>query len=107
MIRQLTVRELQERLGAGAAPPVLLDVREPGEFGVCRLPGSTTIPLREIPARIDELSKDAEIVVVCHHGIRSQHAANFLLRAGFTHLNNLVGGIDAWAREIDPQMPTY
>lgn len=107
MIRQLTVRELKERLGEGPRPLVLLDVREPWECGVCRLAGSIAIPLGEIPLRAEELSRDAEIVVVCHHGNRSQHAASYLQRAGFTHLSNLVGGIEAWAREIDPQMPTY
>lgn len=107
MIRQLTVRDLKERLGADGAPLVLLDVREAWESDVCRMPGSIAIPLGEIPSRAEELSRDAEIVVLCHLGNRSQHAASYLQRAGFTRLSNLVGGIDAWAREIDPQMPTY
>ncbi len=107
MIRQLTARELEKRIEKVNAPLVLLDVREPWEWGVCRIPGSITISLGEIPARTEELSRDVEIVVLCHHGIRSQHASMFLERAGFTNIKNLVGGIDAWAREVDPKMPTY
>jgi len=107
MIRQLSVRELKELLDKKSDKLVVLDVREPWEWGVCRLSGSITISLGEIPARTEELSRDAEIVVLCHHGIRSQHASMYLERAGFTNLNNPVGGIDAWAREVDPKMPNY
>ena len=107
MIRQLTVLELKARLDQGNKDFTLLDVREPWECNICALPDAKIIPMREIPARAEELSRDAEIVVLCHHGISSRHASLYLERAGFTNLNNLVGGIDAWAREVDPKMPTY
>ncbi len=107
MIRQLTVQELKEQLDKGNSKLVLLDVREPWERNICELPGTTAIPMREVPARADELPKDAEIVVVCHHGIRSQQVANYLARVGFNNLSNLVGGVNAWAHEIDPKMSTY
>lgn len=107
MIRQLTVHELKERLDQNPGHLVLLDVREPWERNICELPGAKTIPMREVPARAEELPQDAEIVVVCHHGIRSQQVASYLERLGFAKLNNLVGGINAWAREIDAKMPTY
>ena len=107
MIRQLTVRELKEKLDQGANELVVIDVREPWGLNVCSLPGTLSIPMRAIPARYPELSKDAEIVLMCHHGVRSQQVAYFLERQGFTRLNNLVGGIAAWAREVDPKMPTY
>lgn len=107
MIRQLTVNELKERLDKEPDKLILLDVREPWERNICELPGTTAIPMREVPARAGELPKDAEIVVVCHHGIRSQQVALYLDRVGFDKLNNLVGGINAWAREIDPKMSTY
>lgn len=107
MIRQLSVRELKERLDQEPGNLVLLDVREPWERNICELPGAKTIPMREVLARAKELPQDAEIVVVCHHGIRSQQVASYLARMGFTKLNNLVGGINAWAREIDPKMSTY
>jgi len=107
MIRQMTVHELKERLDKGTNDFVLIDVREPWELTVCSLPAATSIPMRAIPARYPELPKDAELVLMCHHGVRSQQVAYFLERQGFTKLNNLAGGIAAWAREIDPKMPTY
>jgi len=107
MIRQLTVRELKEKLDQGTGDLLVIDVREPWELNVCSLPGTLSIPMRAIPARYPELSKDSEIVLMCHHGVRSQQVAYFLERQGFSNLNNLVGGIAAWAREVDPAMPTY
>ena len=107
MIRQLTVHELKEKLDKGTNDFVLIDVREPWELNVCSIPGATSIPMRAIPARYPELSKDAELVLMCHHGVRSQQVAYFLERQGFTKLNNLAGGIAAWARDVDPKMPTY
>jgi rhodanese-related sulfurtransferase len=107
MIRQLTVLELKARLDQGNKDFTLLDVREPWELNICSMPGAISVPMRAVPARYLELPKDKEIVVVCHHGVRSQQVANYLERMGFDKLNNLVGGINAWAREIDPKMPTY
>ena len=87
--------------------PVLLDVREPWEFQTCRLENARLVPLREIPARFGELDGGAEIVVICHHGGRSMQAAMFLQRQGFASVHNLAGGMDAWARQVDPAMPVY
>lgn len=107
MIRQMSAQELKARLDQKPDKLVVLDVREPWELNVCSLPGAVSIPMRAVPARYLELPKDAEIVVVCHHGIRSQQVAYFLERVGFENLNNLTGGVAAWARDVDPQMPTY
>ncbi len=107
MVRQIGVRELRERLNGTDGRPVILDVREPWEFSICALPGSTHIPLAQIPARLGELRKDGEIVVVCHYGIRSQHVAGFLQHEGYDRVYNLRGGIDAWANEVDPIMAKY
>ncbi len=107
MIRQLTVRELKEKLDQKSDKLVVLDVREPWERNVCELPGAIAIPMREVTARTEELPRDSEIAVLCHHGIRSQQVALYLERVGFDKLNNVVGGIAAWAREIDTKMPTY
>ena len=82
-------------------------MREPWELNICSMPDAIAVPMRAIPARYLELPKDQEIVVVCHHGVRSQQVANYLERQGFTRLNNLVGGINAWAHEVDPKMSTY
>lgn len=91
----------------GRQPPVLLDVREDWEVQTCRLAESMHIPLRSIPQRWSELNPEAKIVCICHHGMRSAHAAMFLARQGFAQLYNLNGGIDAWARQVDPAMPVY
>ena len=107
MIQQLTVKELEQRLASDADRPMILDVREPWELDRCQLPDSKTIPMREIPTRLAELPKDAEIAVLCHHGTRSQRVAEFLLSQGYENLHNVVGGIDAWAKEIDPAMVKY
>ena len=100
--------ELAARLRS-PAPPRLLDVREPEEHAFCALPGSTLLPLSELAERADELAawQDDEIVVYCHHGVRSAHAIGFLRGQGFTRLLNLTGGIDRWSADVDPQMPRY
>ncbi|MGQ9684862.1 MAG: rhodanese-like domain-containing protein [Thiobacillaceae bacterium] len=87
--------------------PLLLDVREPWEFERCHIDGALSVPMNGIPARLDELPRDREIVVICHHGVRSFHVARFLDHNGFTRIINLTGGVDAWAKEVDPTMPTY
>lgn len=87
--------------------PLLLDVREPWEFERCHIDGAVSVPMNGIPARLDELPRDREIVVSCHHGVRSFHVARFLDHNGFTRVINLTGGVDAWAKEADPTMPTY
>ena len=106
-MQQMTVHELKERLALPGAKPVLLDVREGWEINICALPAAVHIPMGQIPARIGELSPEQEMVVVCHHGVRSLHIANFLASRGFSKLSNLQGGVDAWAREIDSAMHTY
>jgi rhodanese-related sulfurtransferase len=103
---QISVRELQQRRARGEAP-VVLDVREPWEVEIASLPDCLHIPLNEIPPRLKELDADSAIIVLCKVGGRSQRVADFLLNQGFTRVSNLQGGIDAWAREIDPNLPTY
>jgi rhodanese-related sulfurtransferase len=92
---------------AAREQPVLLDVREPWELETCKLEKSKHIPLRDIPARFGELDAGTEVVVICHHGGRSMQAALFLERQGFAGVHNLAGGMDAWARQVDPAMPVY
>jgi rhodanese-related sulfurtransferase len=89
------------------AAPLLVDVREPWELERCRLAGATSMPMREILGRLDELDPEREIVVICHHGARSLAVANHLTQVGFEHVHNLTGGVDAWARQVDPAMPHY
>lgn len=105
-MRQFRPAELAAHLEAGHRP-VLLDVREPWEWDICRLPGARLVPMRDLPARLAELNKNAETVVICHHGVRSFHAARYLETAGFDNVINLAGGVAAWADEVDPAMPRY
>jgi rhodanese-related sulfurtransferase len=106
MLTQITPPELDEQLRAGRAF-VLLDVREPEEVAIAGLRGAVHIPMGDVPARLQELDPDAEIVVVCHHGIRSASVAGFLAQRGFACVLNLAGGIDAWSRTVDPSVPRY
>lgn len=101
----MTPQELKARLEAGT-PPFIVDVREPEEFEICNI-GGKLIPLSDLPSRYQELNPEAEVVVLCHHGVRSAHAVGFLRQMGFTNTHNLSGGIDRWAIEIDPEMKRY
>lgn len=98
--------ELRERLARGDEL-VLVDVREAGELAICRIAGALHVPLSELASRHPELDPARETVLICHHGIRSAHAAAALARSGFERVLNLSGGIDRWAREVDPTMARY
>ena len=87
--------------------PVLLDVREDWEFALCKLPDALHMPMHLVPLRSNELNPDDEIVLICHHGMRSMQVAMFLERQGFSSLINLTGGVAGWADEVDPNLPRY
>jgi len=87
--------------------PLLLDVREPWEFEKARIDGATLIPMRELPSRMAQIDEQKEVVAICHHGGRSMQVAMFLEKKGFKRVHNLVGGIDAWSRTVDPAVPLY
>ena len=106
-VKQITAKELQQKIKQQDQTLVLLDVREDFEFQLASIEGSLLIPLNQIQERINELEKKQEIVVICHHGIRSQHAAEHLHYCGFTNVTNLQGGIDAWSCQCDPDVPRY
>jgi rhodanese-related sulfurtransferase len=101
--------------GAPGTLPILLDVREPWELQTASVkPAGFTvlaIPMREVPARLAELrdahGENQPIACLCHHGMRSLQVANYLAQAGFTEVVNVSGGIDAWAKQLDPGMPKY
>jgi rhodanese-related sulfurtransferase len=86
---------------------MVLDVREATELDICELDGALHIPMANVPARIDGLPTNRPLVVVCHHGARSQRVVDFLRNAGFDNAVNLDGGIEAWACEIDRSMRRY
>jgi sulfur-carrier protein adenylyltransferase/sulfurtransferase len=85
----------------------ILDVREPHEYDICRLEGSTLIPLGELPKRVSELDSANDMVVYCRSGMRSGKAVDFLRKAGFRKVKNLTGGILAWSDQVDPSVPKY
>lgn len=103
---EITAEELKRRLDRGE-DLFVLDVRNPPEFQICRIPGSTLLPLPELPQRLRELDPNREMVVHCKSGMRSAKAIAFLQQQGFTKLKNLKGGILAWADSVDPGMPKY
>lgn len=105
-INQWSPQQLQKSLRDNPSLQ-LLDVREANEFAYARIEGSLHIPLRQLPERLDELDAEQDVVVICHHGMRSQQACLFLEQAGFTRLTNLHGGIDAWSLSCDPAVPRY
>ena len=104
---EITIEQLRDQLASGRAP-LLLDVREPWEFALAQIPGSTLIPMNEIAAlAFNELDEEQPIAVLCHHGARSLSVANWLRGQGFEHAQSVAGGIDAWSRQVDPSIPRY
>ncbi len=108
MIPQLAPLDLARwREDASREAPLLVDVREPWEFEYCRIDGSLSNPLGELARRQGELPRRQTLVMVCHTGRRSQHAALLLVEAGFADVQNLAGGVEGWAIEVDPAMKRY
>ncbi len=106
-MREMSPPQLRDYLEHTDTDPQLLDVREPWEFKLCQLAGSTLIPLGKLHQKLDQLDSQKETIVICHHGIRSRQAGMYLERNGFSNVINLSGGVDAWALEIDPNMNIY
>ena len=106
-VHHVNAVELRDYLNRCDKPPVLLDVRENWEFEICRIEGSTHMPMSGIAENYPSLDPEQETVVICHHGMRSLQVAEFLADAGFKRILNLSGGIDAWSREVDPGVSIY
>ena len=106
-MRRFSPRELQSHLAESEATPLLLDVREEWEYEYCHIPGSLLIPMGQVPAHLEELDKARELVVICHHGIRSRHIGMYLEHAGFNNVINLEGGVEQWAADVEPTMRRY
>ena len=102
----ISPKELKSRLDKGDQL-VLVDVREEWEYSLAKLEGSILIPLGTLPQSLARLTQDSEIIAICHHGMRSADATNFLLQQGFPNVKNLVGGIDAWSIQVDGAVPRY
>ena len=102
----ISPKELKKSLDNGDKL-VLVDVREEWDYSLARVDGSILIPLGTLPQSLAQLNRDSEIIAICHHGMRSADATNFLLQQGFQKVKNLVGGIDAWSTQVDGTVPRY
>lgn len=102
----ISPKELKKSLDNGDKL-VLVDVREEWEYSLAKLDGSILIPLGTLPQSLGQLNRESEIIAICHHGMRSADATNFLLQQGFQKVKNLVGGIDAWSTQVDGTVPRY
>jgi len=105
-IDRITPQALAQALQSDA-PPYVVDVRTETEHALARLEAASLIPMDEMTTRWDELPMNRDIVVMCHHGIRSMHVALWLENKGFDRLYNLTGGIDQWSRDVDSSVPRY
>lgn len=102
----MTPEELKERMRRGDKLEVI-DVREPEEYEIARIEGVRLLPLSRFPEWASTLDPEAEIVFMCHHGIRSAQVCAYLAREGFGRLHNLAGGIERWSLEVDRNIPRY
>jgi rhodanese-related sulfurtransferase len=103
---EISPQDLKAKLDRHEAP-LLLDVRQDWETQLCRLPNAVHIPIEEIELRVEELSPEDPMVVYCHAGVRSAAVAEYLRSRGFKDVRNLAGGLDLWARTVDPSMRRY
>jgi rhodanese-related sulfurtransferase len=101
----ITVEQLRDLREAGSV--TLIDVRSADELALASIEGAIHLPMHELPQRIGELDRDAPIAVLCHHGSRSEMAARYLEKSGFSDISNVAGGIDAWSTNVDPGVPRY
>ena len=106
---ELTPRDVSARLKTGT-PTVLIDVREPQEFTICRIEGSELMPMNAVPAelqRLESLADAGDIITICHHGVRSLNVVHWLREQGLENCQSMAGGIEAWSLLIDPSVPRY
>jgi rhodanese-related sulfurtransferase len=106
MFKRITPRQVSEKISKGERFR-FIDVREPFEFAVAFVDGAEQTPLSSFQEWIDGLGKEEEIVVMCHHGVRSANLCMFLVSNGFENVSNIEGGIDLWSLEVDSTVPRY
>jgi rhodanese-related sulfurtransferase len=107
---EITPQEAKAKLAASSQTARLIDVREPEEFELARIDGSELISMQNIPCelqRIESLADDSDLLLICHHGVRSLQVAEWLRRQGVENCFSVAGGIDQWSREIDSTVPRY
>jgi len=106
-MRHFTAKQLHEYLTQTDSNPLLLDVRERWEFEYCHIEGSTLISMGELPSKMNTLDPQQDIIMICHHGIRSRQMGYYMEQAGFKHITNLDGGVEQWAEDVDTTMKRY
>jgi len=106
-MREFNAEQLKTYLDTCSEQPLLLDVRQPWEFELCKLDNSVLVPMSTIPSKVESLDLERETVVICHHGIRSRSVGRFLEQSGFSNIINLSGGMSQWAKTVDDEMATY
>jgi adenylyltransferase/sulfurtransferase len=104
---EISAREAHALRQADPAGTMIIDVREPFELAICRLPDAEHIPMRQIPERVGELPRDRHLLILCHAGGRSLRVTEFLRARGLNSVTNIAGGISAWADEVDPSLARY
>jgi len=102
---EVSVEEAKQKLDRGEA--ILIDVREPWEVQTASVAGAKNIPMGDVASRQQELDPDKNILVMCHHGVRSLKVTNWLREHGYEKAQSVRGGIDAWSKKIDPKVPVY
>jgi rhodanese-related sulfurtransferase len=102
---EISAKEVKERLDRGEKL-MLVDVREPREHAICQIEGAVLIPMGSIPANLQQLDVDEDVICFCHHGVRSFDVANWLRTQG-VRAKSMAGGIDRWSTDIDPKVPRY
>jgi adenylyltransferase/sulfurtransferase len=103
---QISAKDVNDRIARGEKI-LLVDVREPWEYDLCRIPNAKLIPLGTLPANVTALMDAGEVICYCHHGMRSLDAAVWLRQQGVESAKSLAGGIERWSVEVDPQVPRY
>ncbi len=106
-MQEMTPQQVYDYLQKNTNKPLLLDVREPWEYQICRIEGSELIPMQKIPSHLNKLDPKQETIVICHHGVRSRMVVQFLEQAQFENVINLSGGVNAWAQSVELDMPSY
>lgn len=105
-MQELLPEQLRQKMEKDSSC-MLLDVRQPWEFNICQIKGSTNIPLSQLSEKLDDIPDDVDIITICHHGVRSKQAAYLLMQCGFIRVASLQGGVNAWAQDIEPEMERY
>ncbi len=103
----ISPKAAHDAIAKGGGACVLLDVREPFEVAMASVPGALLIPMQQVPGRLAEIDRSKRVLVLCHHGMRSQQVADYLVRVGYANVASVNGGIEEWSTTVDASIPHY